>query len=163
MKNTKLYESVFIGLGLTFMIFLSYGIFCLVMFYDGSNFNEWGVFDKISFYFMTLLLPTITYIGTIHRGFSIIVLSSYGLEKSLLGLFYKKSIKWSEINRVKIIFNIEKRVCLSKIDMDNMSTKTILNHKDVIHLPLNNKTLEKLKLYSPIEVSDLLDSEYSKT
>ncbi len=148
MKNeVKYYESLFLGVGYTLMVVLGYG-FTIVIVMTPNIFENTQIYSLIGIYTLFVAGPTIMWICLIHRGFSRITINQKGLSKSLFKIFYKKRLKWSEITDIRVMSLVENRIYFSRINLDSVSHRKLVNHKDVIHLPLSKDVCSKISRYS---------------
>lgn len=153
--KTKFIESAFLGYGLTFMIVLTYSLLILVTFVSKNTIFDAGFVVSFVCIFMLGILPTLTWIFMIHRGFSIIEINETGIHKSLFIIFRKKSILWDEVKELRIIHMVDTWLFIGKIEMGQMCYDKLVNHKDVLHLTYSEIVYTALRQYCDKEILGL--------
>ena len=142
-KGISFYESLFLGFGYTFMLIVGVSLTIFIASVPDSSENP-SPFTMIGIVALLVVLPTIIWILYIHRGFSKITINQSGLSKSLFKIFYKKSLFWEEIIDVKVLSLIEDRIYFSRIEIIGMPHRKLVNHKDIIHVPLTKEICQTI-------------------
>ncbi len=150
-KQCSYYESLFLGFGLTFMLVLGY-FNLLVTYWLRDITVDVSVLNTSLLILLSGFAPTILWIITIHRGFSKITISEYGLKRSLFRVFGKRNIEWCEVVDIRVIHLVESRIYFSRVNIDNMVHRKIVNHKDIVHLPFSLELCKKIQSISPIKL-----------
>lgn len=158
-RKTKFMESPFLTIGYTLLAILAYGFAYLIYFVFGVKDEELEFIYWFILIFGFLILPTLILIFYFHRGASIIEISEIGIKKSLFKIFYKRDIKWEELEEMRLVNQINVWLFVSKVSMGEFNYNQLVKRKDTIQMTFSKKMYEAIREYSNKEIIGLNEDE----
>lgn len=97
--------------------------------------------------FGLLGLPFILFAWGFLMGFPKVIVDEKGLHKSLLGVFFKKTILWDDIKHIKVINTFIPWVFFSKSNIDGMGITRSRLRRDNIFVVYSKELVSMVKQY----------------
>lgn len=158
--KTKFLAVPIILFGVTFLLLLGYFFLLLIFFIlPKSNLENASQGTLIAFIVVCGVIPTLLFLFTLNKCFSMISFDEEGVHKSLFNRFFKKDFLWEDIKEFRIFNRVDQWLFISKLPTEGLSYYQLIKNKDIIQISFTPNILKAIRKYSSVKIENLNENQ----
>jgi len=151
--NNKFHAAFPIMVGVTFLIFLSYGIFAFSIYL--FKFDMRYILGIALSTFYGFVLPSIMWFT---RIFSIVEFNEEGVKRANFKFLCKRKIQWNEVVEIRY-YRFPGWIIISKSSLGSKDFSFVVARRDVIPIMYSKKVVDAIHLYTNIAINGIDDTK----